>query len=132
MNSIKLVLADNTEIALYGASGIGAVQIHSVDKASMIAIWDKLTPDNLKAVQIVDADNLNIGSYANLVLSDPAITSVAQLSDGSVITTYAMRQKTAIELLQEELGTIKENTEINTGAILDLGGVVGEIAGGKW
>lgn len=124
MSTTKLVLADSTEINLEGGAALGYMKAHYADKAAMVADWNKLTVENLKAVQVL-TDDVVVGNYSDMILENE--TSILQ-GDGSVDTVWNIREKTENEKLKEEIAALKEGREIQDGAIADLGEVVSTIA----
>ena len=124
---MKLSLANKAESQIEDGSNLSAIGVVSDSKASMLATWDSMTADNLKSVQIQSEGGAVIGEYQNIVLDSE--TSVIQ-SDGTIRTSYHLREKTEVELLREEVEQLKETTEVHDGAIEDLGTVVNEIATG--
>lgn len=123
----KLILKDGTEIELEAGASLSDMKVISSDKASMASTWDKLTTDNLKSVQVKNGDGLVVGNYENLVLDSE--TSKVQ-EDGSILTSFHIRQKTETELIREEIEELKAGQEVQDGAISDLGATVSDIAGG--
>ena len=123
MNKDTLILKDGTEITLEAGASLGALQVLSADRAAMMVTWQQLTPDNLSGVQIKNGDGLTVGTYTALVLVSE--TSVV-VSDGSVLTTYALREKTAEE---RRLDALEEGQQVQDGAIEDLGAVASALAG---
>lgn len=121
----KLVLADQTEIEIKSASSLSDVKIVSQTKYDIISIWDMMTEENLKSVQIKNSDGVVVGNYENLILDNE--TSAIQ-KDGTILTSFHLREKTEVELLKEEVALLKEGLEINTGAIGDIGEVVSNLA----
>lgn len=122
MNKDKLILKDNTEIGLEAGASLGALQVASVDRAGMMATWQLMTPDNLATVQIKNGDGLTVGTYTALVLvSETSIVA----ADGSILTTYSLREKTADERC---LDALEAGQEVQDGAIEDLGAVASTLA----
>ncbi|MDE6184084.1 MAG: hypothetical protein K2G39_01445 [Lachnospiraceae bacterium] len=126
MSTTKLVLADSTEIELQGGAALGYMKAHYADKAAMVSDWDKITQENLKAVQIM-TDGTVAGNYEDLLLESE--TSTLQ-PDGSVDTVWNIREKTDMEKLQEEIAHIREGQDIQDGAITDLGEAVSALSEG--
>lgn len=118
MNKDKLILKNGAEIKLEAGAYIGALQVLSADRAAMLATWELLTPDNLAAVQIKNSAGLTVGTYTDLVLVSE--TSVVA-SDGTVLTTYSLRPKTAVERLTERVDAVEETTDILTMDVLTGG-----------
>lgn len=116
----KLILNDQTEIQIESGSALSDIKVLSQTKSDMIAVWDKLTAENLVSVQVKNADGVSAGNYANLILSSE--TSVEQ-KDGTVLTNFRLREKTEVELLKEEIDALKEGQEVQNGAIDDLGAI---------
>ncbi len=116
----KLILNDQTEIQIESGSALSDIKVLSQTKSDMIAVWDKLTAENLVSVQVKNADGVSVGNYANLILSSE--TSVEQ-KDGTVLTNFRLREKTEVELLKEEIDALKEGQEVQNGAIDDLGAI---------
>ena len=116
----KLILNDQTEIQIESGSALSDIKVLSQTKSDMIAVWDKLTAENLVSVQVKNADGVSVGNYANLILSSE--TSVEQ-KDGTVLTNFRLREKTEVELLKEEIDALKEGQEVQNDAIDDLGAI---------
>lgn len=91
----------------------------------MVEIWKKFTPENLAEVQVKNSSGMVTGNYADLVLVSE--TSV-MASDGSVRTTYRLREKTEVEKLTEHMEAVDEVLEIHTGALNDLGEITSLMA----
>ena len=119
-----MILKNGTIIELEAGASLGALQVAAADRAAMVATWEVLTPDNLTAVQIKNGDGLVVGNYTNLVLVSETSMVAA---DGTVITTYSLREKTAEE---KRLDALEEGKAVQDGAINDLGEVVGTLAEG--
>lgn len=125
MNQSKLVLADGTKINLEDGASIGDMCVVSANKTAMLDTWVTLTPDNLRQVQITTDGEVS-GEYSNLILDHE--TSTVQ-ADGSILTSFALRQKTQVELLQEEITELRAGQSVQDGAIKDLGAITSTIAG---
>ena len=132
MNKDKLILKNGHEIELEAGAILGALQVVSADRAAMLATWELLTPDNLSQVQIKNGAGLTAGTYTDLVLVSE--TSVVA-SDGTVLTTYSLREKTDVERLAERVTVVEEGQQVQDGAINDvatLAGALAEQTGGTW
>lgn len=112
-----LTLADGTTLELESGSTLGKMQVIFSDKESMVETWDSLTNENLKSVQMHSADGTLIAEYADLVLS--SVTSTEQ-EDGTILTTFALRQKTEVELLKEQTAAQAEQMEMLTACVLEM------------
>ena len=122
MSKDKLILKDGTTIELESGSSLDAIKVATENRGAMLEQWEMLTPENLKEVKIQNGDGLTIGIYQELALLSE--TSVVD-SDGSVLTTYSLREKTDIE---RRLEALEAGQEIQNGAISDLGSVTSAIA----
>lgn len=123
MNKDTLVLKNGNEIELEAGASLGALQVAAPDRAGMLAVWEQLTPENLSVVQIKNGDGLVVGNYTDLVLVSE--TSVVGI-DGTVLTTYNLREKTPEE---KRLDALETGQDVQNGAINDLGEVTSTIAG---
>ena len=123
-----LIFNDKTTVDLESGSVLGDIKILSATKQDMLAAWDKFTDFNLKSVQIKNTDGVPVGHYENLVLENE--TSVIR-SDGSILTSFRLREKSDVELLKEQIDTMKEQQEVQDGAIADLGEAVSGLAEGS-
>ena len=131
MSNTILVLKDGTEITLGYNSSRTHLLVASASKAAMVAVWDKLTKDNLQAVKLKVDDQIT-GEYGDMVLVNE--TSTVN-TDGAVQTEFVIREKTDIEKLQElvasqsaEIEALKEGQGVQDGAIDDLGMVTSTLA----
>ena len=123
-----LIFNDKTTVDLESGSVLGDIKILSATKQDMLAAWDKFTDFNLKSVQIKNTDGVPVGHYENLVLENE--TSVIR-PDGSILTSFRLREKSDVELLKEQIETMKEQQEVQDGAIADLGEAVSGLAEGS-
>lgn len=123
----KLILKDNTTIEIEAGATLSAITVLSSTKEEMIEKWDAFTKENLSSVEVKNSEDVTIATYTDLILVSE--TSIV-LEDGSISTSFNLREKTDIEKLQEEVALLKEGQEVQDGAISDLGTVVSEIATG--
>ncbi|HJC47018.1 MAG TPA: hypothetical protein IAA04_03080 [Candidatus Lachnoclostridium pullistercoris] len=122
MNKDKMILKDNTTIELEAGAYLSNIQVVAADRAGMMAIWEKMTADNLSSVQIQMGDGLTIGTYTDLVL----VSETSTVSpDGTVLTSYHLREKTDEE---KRLDALEEGQTVQDGAISDLGSATSALA----
>lgn len=118
----KMILKDNTTIELEAGSSLANIQVAAADRADMVEIWGKLTEDNLSSVQIQTGAGLTVGTYTDLVL----VSETSTVSpDGSVLTSYRLREKTDEE---KRLDALEEGQAVQDGAISDLGSATSALA----
>ena len=118
----KMILKDNTTIELEAGSSLANVQVAAADRADMVEIWGKLTEDNLSSVQIQTGAGLTVGTYTDLMLVSETSTVAA---DGSVLTSYHLREKTNEE---KRLDALEEGRAVLDGAVNDLGSATSALA----
>lgn len=118
----KLILKDGTIIELEAGASLAALQVQATDRAAMAATWAQLTPENLVEVQVQNCDGLTVGNYTDVIfVSETSIVA----TDGSVLTTYSLREKTADE---KRLDALERGQDVQDGAITELADIV---AGGE-
>lgn len=122
-----LILYDGSIIELESGASLSDMKVLSVTKENMIFTWNQLTKNNLKQVQIKNGDGLVVATYDNLVLD---WETSKENKDGSIITSFNLRQKTEIELLREEVDAIKDGQDIQDEAIADVGVILNDLTGG--
>ena len=118
----KMILKNGSEIELEAGASINALQVRTANPPAMAEIWSKLTEENLKEVQIQTGEGLIVGNYMDLLLVSEA--SVI-LENGVVLTTYHLREQTAVE---KRLEALEVSQEIQDGAISDLGSATSALA----
>lgn len=118
----KMILKDNTTIELEAGSSLANIQVAAADRADMVEIWGKLTEDNLSSVQIQTGAGLTVGTYTDLMLVSETSTVAA---DGSVLTSYHLREKTDEE---KRLDALEEGQAVLDGAVNDLGSATSTLA----
>lgn len=106
-----MILADLSEIELEAGASLSDIRVAATDRAAMLITWSKLTRENLAVVKIKNGDGVVRGNYENLVLENET-SKVA--SDGSVLTSYHLRPKKDVELLEERMAAVEETTDILT------------------
>lgn len=102
-----LVLADGTTVELESGASLGNMKAVFADKASMVETWDKFTDENLKTVQITDGNGTALAEYTDLILV--SVTSTEQ-EDRTILTTFALREKSEVKLLKEQNAALEEQT----------------------
>ena len=118
----KLILKDGTEISILAGAALSEVKVQSENKVGMLAVWEKMTKDNLSEALIKTDAGLTVGAYVDLILEKE--TSEEQ-EDGAIITTFCFREKTSVE---KRLEALEESQQIQDEAIGDLGAVTSELA----
>lgn len=119
MEKDKLVLKNGVEIGLEPGGSTGAIQVISPDRTAMIKTWGSLTEENLKTVQFKDKSGGVIGSGENLMLTSE---SSAVQDDGTIRTTYYMREKTAAEKRMDEMAEEIANAQLALAELYEGGG----------
>ena len=117
----KMILKDGTTVELESGASLGNMQVVFPDKTSMVETWDKLTDENLKSVQITDGNDNLIAEYTDLILV--SVTSTEK-EDGTILTTFALREKTEVELLKEQTAQQEETIDMLTGCILEMSEII--------
>lgn len=121
----KLILNNQMQIEIESASSLSNIMVLSDTKYDMVSIWDMLTPENLKSVQFQNGDGVVIANYENLILDSE--TSIVQ-EDGTILTSFHLREKTEVEFLRERVEQLENGQEVQDGAISDLGEAVSSLA----
>lgn len=121
----KLILNNQTQINIENSSSISDMKVLSDTKYDMVSAWESLTEENLKHIEIQNEDGIAIGNYDNILLDSE--TSTIQ-SDGKILTSFHLREKTEIELLRERIEQLESGQEVQDGAISDLGTAVSGLA----
>ena len=119
----KMILRDNTTtIELEAGASLANIQVAAADRANMMEIWGKLTEANLSSVQIQTGAGLTVGTYTDLMLVSETSTVAV---DGSVLTSYHLREKTDEE---KRLDALEEGQAVLDGAVNDLGSATSALA----
>lgn len=113
----NLILNDQTEIEIESASALNDIRVLSQTKAVMVAIWDKLTADNLASVQIKNADGVIVGRYTDLVLVNETSTV---MEDCTIRTSFNLREKTDQERLVERVVAIEAGQQAQDAQIAGM------------
>lgn len=121
----RLILADQSEIQVGSSSSLSDARVVSQTKQDMITAWDRLTDENLKTVRIQNEGGVVIGEYRNLMLEKETSTI---LQDGTILTSFRLREKTEVELLREKVEQLESGQEVQDGAIVDLAAVVDSLS----
>lgn len=117
----KLILRNKNEIKIENGSSLFDIKVLSETKYGMVSTWEMLTEENLKHIEIQADDETVIGTYDNILLESE--TSAIQ-TDGKILTSFRLREKTEVELLKERIEQLESVQEVQDGAISDLGAAV--------
>lgn len=122
----KIILADNTEIEIKAGASLGAITAIAADFTALGTVAATLTArGNMDNVKFKTGDTVT-GEYVDMKLESPLFRDV-DIVGGMVEATFAIREKTEMELAIEEL---RAGQEVQDGAITDLGDVVSTIVEG--
>lgn len=127
MNNDKIVLKDGTEITLESSQGIGALHVVKNSRQQACALWEQFTNENLKQVTIKNSDGLTVGIYQDMVLDH---MEGRDKDDGTVQVTFSLREKSAIELMEERISAVETGQQVQDEAIGDLGQAVSDMTEG--
>lgn len=117
----KLILKDQTTLEIEAGATLSAITVLSSTKEEMVEKWDALTKENLSSVEVKNSENVTIANYTDLILVSE--TSIV-LEDGTISTEFHLREKTAVEKLQEEVDVLEEKSDILESSVLELSEVV--------
>ena len=123
----KLILNNQLQLNIEAGSSISDMKVLSQTKYDMVSTWEMLTEENLKHIEIQTADGTVVGIYENILLDSE--TSAIQ-TDGKILTSFHLREKTEVELLRERVEQLESGQEVQDGAINDLGIAVSDLAEG--
>ncbi len=121
----KLILTDGSVLQVESGSSLSDIRVVSETGEEMLYRWKLLTNENLKQVEVQNADGVRIVSYNDLTLESE--TSVIQ-KDGTILTSLKLRERTEVELLRERVEILENGQEVHSGAISDLGEAVSGLA----
>lgn len=127
MNNDKIMLKDGTEIELESSQGIGALHVAVNSKQEACALWEQFTSDNLKQVTIKNQDGLTVGKYQDMVLNH---FQGEEKADGTILATFSLRSKSALELMEERLSAVETGQTIQDAGIDDLGQAMSDLMEG--
>ena len=122
----KMILKDRTELTIKEGASIGAITVEVADFTALGTVAVALQASgNLDSVTFAQGDIVT-GAYEHMKLEAPLFRSV-DIVGGQVQATFAIREKTDMELAIEDL---RAGQELQDGAIADLGDAVGTLAEG--
>ena len=125
----KMNLKNKTELEIMNGASLNAITAVADDWTALGAIAEALRESgNLDEVHF-KTDETVTGEYRNMKLESPLFSAVDLAEDGKICATFGIRQKTemelAIEQLQRQQAETDASQEIQDGAIMELGGMVG-------
>lgn len=123
MQKDKLILKNKTEIELEAGADLHALKVKSPDRQTMMEVWEQMTGENLAEIQIQNGAGLTIGRYETVMLSYPIL--VSEDSNGSVISTYCLREKTEEE---KRLEALEQTVGVHEEALMDVAAVASALA----
>lgn len=123
----KLVLKDGTAVELESSQGIGALNVLAENRDAAYKLWEKFTPEALRQVTVKNSDEITVGRYQDMILDH--ITAADQ-EDGTVLITFSLRNKSAVEVLTERVAAVESGQQTQDEAIGDLGQAVSDMAEG--
>lgn len=95
--------------------------------ADTCTLWEKITEESLKQVTVVNSAGLTVGRYSDMVLDH---VEERNTSDGAVSFTIALREKSPVEILADQVSNVEDGQVIQDGAIDEIGQVMSDIVEG--
>lgn len=93
MNEVKMVLANGEEVEVAGFSVPLAVVLDCKSNEDAVAVWQKLTPENLENVSITqNGETVAAFQYVNLTTAQFVLND-----DGRVTAHFYMRGENAVK-----------------------------------
>lgn len=123
----KLILTDKTEIEIQPGASLSNITAVAQDFQELGTIADALMVNGNLDVMQFTSDDAVTSEYSEMKLISPLFQNVDIQVDGSVIATFALREKTELE---RQLDRIESKQQIQDGAIEELGEVVSTLAEG--
>lgn len=125
----KMNLKNKAELEIMNGASLNAITAVADGWTALGEIAEALRESgNLDEVQF-KTDETVTGEYRNMKLESPLFSAVDLAEDGKICATFGIRQKTemelAIEQLQRQQAETDASQEIQDGAIMELGGMVG-------
>lgn len=118
----KLILKNGAEIEMESGAILSAIKVRTDNRSDMKSTWEQLTSDNLSEIQIKNSAGVTVGKYTDIVLVSE--TSVVA-DDGSVLTTYSLREKSDTE---KRLDAVETAVDVHDEAIGDLAATTSAVA----
>lgn len=122
MSKDKIILSNGSEIQIESGASLRDIRVLFPDRPSMLAVWTEMTEENLSEVTVRNGDGITVGRYESLILENE--TSKV-LKDGSVLTSFRLREKTDME---KRMDAAESGQEMLVGAVDDLGAVTSALA----
>jgi len=123
----KLILSDKTEIKVKPGASLGNITALVTGFTELGTVADALMVNGNLDVMQFTSDEAVTSEYSEMKLISPLFQNVDIQVDGSVIATFALREKTELE---RQLDRIESKQQIQDGAIEELGEVVSTLAEG--
>lgn len=93
MNDVKLILANGEEVEVAGFSVPLAVVLNCKSNEDAVAVWQKLTPENLENVSVTQ-NGETVASFQYVTLTN---AQFVLNDDGNVTAHFYMRGENAVK-----------------------------------
>ena len=123
----KLILSDKTEIKVKPGASLGNITALVTGFTELGTVADALMVNGNLDVMQFTSDEAVTSEYSEMKLISPLFQNVDIQVDGSVIATFALREKTELE---RQLDRIESKQQLQDGAIEELGEAVSTLAEG--
>ena len=120
MEKDLIILKDGAELERDSASSLGDIRILIADKNSLLAAWEKMTPENLQEERIQNRSVIVAARYTDMVRGDPVLTVHRQGQEG-FLAAFGIRIKSDLERLEERMASVEETTDVLTMELLSGG-----------
>lgn len=100
---MRLILATGETLTVEDGATLGSIKVKTADP---LGVWAKITAEALSEIGFANDDSDEVfATFTDLVCPD----SISITKDGEeYLVTFAIRQKTEIEILKEQLAAAQE------------------------
>lgn len=117
---MKIVFKDNSELVITAfADPIDVVKVYD-DIADIGDEFAKFAPENVSTLKVFDDDGIMFAQFDGMFFGGVTVNNLLTDDGTKFEAHFSFRQKSAMEIMQEQIAALQASQDLQDGAIEDL------------
>lgn len=117
---MKLVFKDDSELVITTfADPIDVVKVYD-DIAGIGEEFTKFAPENVATIKVYDDEDIMFAQFDGMFFGGVTVNNLLTSGGNKFEAHFSFRQKSEMEIMQEQIAALQESQDLQDGAIEDL------------
>jgi len=121
---MKIVFKDNSELVINAFTDPIDVVKEYDDIAKVGLEFSKFAPENVSTLKVFDDEGIMFAQFDGMFFGGVTVNNLLTNDGTKFEAHFSFRQKTQMEIMQEQIAALQESQDLQDGAIEDLADTV--------